>query len=173
MNRGSVFSILSSGEDGRGDGNLATAHSRILEDERGTRPVTLHERFPPVAHFTPNWGRLSQDARKATQQPPAIRLIAAIHVAVFCDTDSPRQRNGWNLTAESRRSQILLVMENFALLIGLWRLFYEVQGILIHLSPKSAHRILQDSSKGTLPSRAYGPRLESSAQTQNLLPRRS
>jgi hypothetical protein len=27
--------------------------------------------------------------------------------------------------------------------------------------PKSAHRILQDSSKGTLPSRAYGLRLES------------
>src|SRR6266851_5855401 len=40
-------------------------------------------------------------------------------------------------------------------------------------APKSAHRILQDSSKGTLPSRAYGLRLESFAQTGNPLPRQS
>ncbi len=45
--------------------------------------------------------------------------------------------------------------------------------ILIHLPPKSAHRILQDSSKGTLPSRVYGLRLESYAQTGNPLPRQS
>ena len=81
-----AFCILSSGKDDCG-GNLATAHPRILEDKQGTGLVTLHERFPPVAHLMPNWGWLSQDARKATQQPPATPFFVAIHVAVFCDTE--------------------------------------------------------------------------------------
>jgi len=58
-----------------------------FEDEYGTRLVTLHERFPPVAHFAPNWRRLSQDARQATQQPPATPVIVAMHDAVLCDTE--------------------------------------------------------------------------------------
>ena len=82
-----VFSILSSGEGDCGGGNLTTAHPLILEDKQGTGLVTLHERFPPVAHLMPNWGWLSQDARKATQQPPATPIFVAIHVAVFFDTE--------------------------------------------------------------------------------------